>query len=104
MEYDDFGRPKKSPPMVTIEKAAMRLSIPVEVLLERAAERRIAIVGRGKRARITEADIDLIRKPVIQAGPVAPRLREFASERSVGRLIDYWPNGKVVPYRPKPKR
>jgi hypothetical protein len=59
----------------------------------------IAIVGRGKGARITVADIERIRAPVVPDATV-PSVRTV--EHLLRRKTD--PTQKVGPFRPKPKR
>jgi hypothetical protein len=58
-------RKRKSPPMVPLEAAARRLGIELDALVRRLALRDIVIVGRGHRARITEADLDRVRAAVL---------------------------------------
>jgi hypothetical protein len=41
------------------------LGVSVDVLLERLAKRQIAVVGRGKGARITVADIERVAPLVV---------------------------------------
>ena len=62
--------------MVGLQAAARRLGISVEVLVYRLASLGIAIVGRGKQGRITEADIDRLKAPgVIDTPSVPPSVR-----------------------------
>jgi hypothetical protein len=51
--------------MIPLERAARRLGISVDVLLERLAKHQIAVVGRGKSARITVADVERVAAPVV---------------------------------------
>ena len=51
--------------MIPLARAARRLGISVDVLLERLAKRQIAVVGRGKGARITLADLERVAAPFV---------------------------------------
>jgi hypothetical protein len=51
--------------MVPLAEAASRLGIDLDALVRRLALRDIVIVGRGHRARITEADLDRVRAAVV---------------------------------------
>ena len=58
----------------------------------------IAMVGLGKRARITEADIDRLAAPVVGMASTKPRMPPL---RSVGDLPGWKmdPTATVVPFR-----
>jgi len=78
-----------------------------KVELEAAlAARRIAVVGRGRRARITEADVQRLAKPIAvrRLSPEAEEAaRRLMHERSVALLRAFRPNPSdvVVPFIPK---
>ncbi len=100
MESEDRGR-RKGPPMAKLEAAARRLGIPGAELTRRLAELGIAIVGRGNRARITQADIQSIQAAVLTIGG---KVRVLPPVRSVAKLRLSYPAATVPPVRPKPKR
>lgn len=94
--------------MVTLEKAATRLGVTLDRLVQQLGERRIAVVGKGKRARITEADIEQLAKPAPRVASPPPELDErilaFLRDRSaVLHSILGRPTGNVVPFIPRPK-
>ena len=84
--------------MVTLEDAARRLHISLEALLERLVALGIAMTGLGKRARITEADIDRLAAPIVG---MASRPIMLPPLRSIGDLSggQRAPSATVVPFR-----
>jgi len=95
---------RRGPPMVPLEKAALKLKLSLEDLKDRLRERGVAIVGRGKSARISAADVERISRPITVVQP-SPLAQEFARRRAEA----FWSRcglstaGKVVPLVRKPK-
>jgi hypothetical protein len=98
----------KSPRMVPLERAAEQLGVPPARLEEILRARGIAIVGRGKNARIAEADIELLSRPT-RTIELTPEQRAWEGEfqrlrwERVGRGV-WQADAKVVPFRPRPRK
>jgi pheromone shutdown protein TraB len=91
--------------MVTLENAARKLKLSLGALQDRLSEHGITIVGRGKRACISAADVERISRPITVVQP-APVAEEFARRRAetLWSLLKSSTAAKVVPFVRRPRK
>lgn len=107
--HDQRHDVRRGKSMVLLAAAAERLAISMKELLQRLEAAQIAVVGKGKRARITESDIERIARPstrvVERSADNHERFRQFMFQRSARMLSQSTDAaGTVVPFRPRPKK